>query len=71
MGLPLTLPASASNDDSIKLGILRSLSGTMAIGESALKGTVLRLIADQSRQGGLLGRKLAPVVVDRAAGAAW
>jgi urea transport system substrate-binding protein len=64
--LLLTLPASASDDDIIRVGILHSLSGTMAISESALKDTVLMLIADQNRRGGLLGRKLEPVVVDPA-----
>ena len=53
-------------DDTIKVGILHSLSGTMAISESVLKDTVLMLIADQNKKGGLLGRKLEPVVVDPA-----
>ena len=53
-------------EDTIKVGILHSLSGTMAISESALKDTVLMLIADQNKKGGLLGRKLEPVVVDPA-----
>jgi urea transport system substrate-binding protein len=66
MSLLLTLPASGSDEDNIRVGILHSLSGTMAISESALKDTVLMLIADQNRRGGLLGRKLEPVVVDPA-----
>ena len=53
-------------EDTIKVGILHSLSGTMAISESALKDTVLMMIADQNKKGGLLGRKLEPVVVDPA-----
>jgi urea transport system substrate-binding protein len=53
-------------EDTIKVGILHSLSGTMAISESVLKDTVLMLIADQNKKGGLLGRKLEPVVVDPA-----
>ena len=53
-------------EDTIKVGILHSLSGTMAISESALKDTVLMMIADQNKRGGLLGRKLEPVVVDPA-----
>ena len=53
-------------DDTIKVVILHSLSGTMAISESVLKDTVLMLIADQNKKGGLLGRKLQPVVVDPA-----
>ena len=51
-------------EDTIKVGILHSLSGTMAISESVLKDTVLMLIADQNKKGGLLGKKLEPVVAD-------
>jgi urea transport system substrate-binding protein len=66
--LPLLFaaPATGADEDIIKVGILHSLSGTMAISESALKDTVLMLIEDQNRKGGLLGRKLVPVVVDPA-----
>jgi urea transport system substrate-binding protein len=53
-------------EDTIKVGILHSLSGRMAISESVLKDTMLMLIADQNKKGGLLGRKLEPVVVDPA-----
>lgn len=64
--LALFVPAAHAAEDTIKVGILHSLSGTMAISESALKDTVLMLIADQNKKGGLLGRKLQPVVVDPA-----
>ena len=50
--------------DTIKVGVLHSLSGTMAISETTLKDTVLMMIAEQNKQGGLLGKKLEPVVVD-------
>ena len=50
----------------IKIGVLHSLSGTMAISETTLKDTVLMLIEDQNKKGGLLGRKLEAVVVDPA-----
>ena len=50
----------------IKVGVLHSLSGTMAISETTLKDTMLMLIDEQNRKGGLLGRKLQPVVVDPA-----
>jgi urea transport system substrate-binding protein len=53
-------------EDTIKVGILHSLSGTMAISEAVLKDTVLMMIADQNKRGGLLGKKLEPVVVDPA-----
>jgi urea transport system substrate-binding protein len=64
--LLLFVPAAHAAEDAIKVGILHSLSGTMAVSESALKDTVLMLIADQNKKGGLLGRKLEPVVVDPA-----
>lgn len=50
----------------IKVGILHSLSGTMAISETTLKDTMLMLIDEQNAKGGLLGEKLVPVVVDPA-----
>ncbi len=50
----------------IKLGILHSLSGTMAISETILKDLMLMQIADLNAQGGLLGRPIQPVVVDPA-----
>ena len=53
-------------DDTIKVGVLHSLSGTMAISETTLKDTVLMMIDDQNKKGGLLGKKLEAVVVDPA-----
>ena len=65
-GLSLSaLPAMAA-DDTIKVGILHSLTGTMAISETTLKDTMLFLIDQQNKKGGLLGKKLEPVVVDPA-----
>ena len=58
--------APAWAQDTIKVGVLHSLSGTMAISETTLKDTVLMLIEDQNKKGGLLGKKLQPVVVDPA-----
>ncbi|MCP5014988.1 MAG: urea ABC transporter substrate-binding protein [Ketobacter sp.] len=52
--------------DTIKVGVLHSLSGTMAISETTLKDTVLMLVEDQNKKGGLLGKKLEAVVVDPA-----
>jgi urea transport system substrate-binding protein len=60
----LAVPAQAG--DTIKVGILHSLSGTMAISETTLKDTMLMLIKEQNKKGGLLGKKLVPVVVDPA-----
>ena len=52
--------------DTIKVGVLHSLSGTMAISETALKETVLMTIDEINKSGGVLGKKLEPVVVDPA-----
>src|SRR5579862_4872190 len=55
-------PAKAQ--ETIKIGILHSLSGTMAISETTLKDVMLMLIDEQNKKGGVLGKKLVPVVVD-------
>jgi urea transport system substrate-binding protein len=59
------LPVFAA-DDTIKVGILHSLSGTMAISETVLKDTALMAIEEINAKGGVLGKKLEPVVVDPA-----
>jgi urea transport system substrate-binding protein len=56
----------AQAEDTIKVGVLHSLSGTMAISETTLKDTMLMLIDEQNKKGGLLGKKLEAVVVDPA-----
>jgi urea transport system substrate-binding protein len=58
--------AFAQAGDTIKVGILHSLSGTMAISETTLKDVMLMLIEQQNKKGGLLGKKLEAVVVDPA-----
>src|SRR6186713_2084143 len=58
--------SSAMAQDTIKIGILHSLSGTMAISETTLKDTMLFLIDEQNKKGGVLGKKLEAVVVDPA-----
>src|SRR5262245_33083023 len=63
-GLAAALPAKAQ--ETIKVGILHSLSGTMAISETTLKDVMLMLIEEQNKKGGLLGKKLEAVVVDPA-----
>src|SRR6187401_2181502 len=62
----MTLGSAAQAADTIKVGVLHSLSGTMAISETTLKDTVLMLIDEQNKKGGLLGKKLEAVVVDPA-----
>jgi urea transport system substrate-binding protein len=58
--------AALAADDTIKVGVLHSLSGTMAISETTLKDTMLMLIEQQNAKGGLLGKQLEAVVVDPA-----
>jgi urea transport system substrate-binding protein len=58
--------ALATAQETIKVGVLHSLSGTMAISETTLKDVMLMLIEEQNRKGGLLGKKLEAVVVDPA-----
>ena len=65
LALSMSLNAAAA-EDPIKVGILHSLSGTMAISETVLKDTVEMLIAKQNAEGGVLGRELEAVVVDPA-----
>lgn len=57
---------SALAADTIKVGVLHSLSGTMAISETTLKDTVLMMVEEQNKKGGLLGKQLEAVVVDPA-----
>ena len=65
--LMMSIGVSLANAaDTIKVGILHSLSGTMAISETTLKDTMLMLIEEQNKAGGLLGKKIEPVVVDPA-----
>ncbi len=60
------IPSAFAQGAPIKVGVLHSLSGTMAISETALRDTVLMMVEDQNRKGGLLGRRLQAVVVDPA-----
>ena len=65
LGLLAAMP-SAKAQETIKVGILHSLSGTMAISETTLKDTMLFLIDEQNKKGGVMGKKLEAVVVDPA-----
>ena len=62
-GLAFTLAQAA---DTLKVGVLHSLSGTLAISETTLKDVVLMLVDEQNKKGGLLGKQLEAVVVDPA-----
>lgn len=57
---------AVAEEETIKVGVLHSLSGTMAISETTLKDTILMLVEEQNKKGGLLGKKLEAVVVDPA-----
>jgi len=63
---PSALPVRAEKSGPIKVGILHSLSGTMAISETSLKDVALMAIEELNAAGGVLGRKLEPIVVDPA-----
>src|SRR5712691_8086680 len=58
--------AQAQTQGTIKIGVLHSLSGTMAISETTLKDTILMMVDDINKKGGLLGKKVEAVVVDPA-----
>ena len=58
--------ADGLTGDPIKVGVLHSLSGTMAISETTLKDTILMMVDEQNAKGGLLGRPVEAVVVDPA-----
>ncbi len=69
LGAALAMPAirpSFAQGAPIKVGVLHSLSGTMAISETALRDTVLMMVQDLNSKGGLLGRRVEAVVVDPA-----
>ncbi|HUN69805.1 MAG TPA: transporter substrate-binding protein, partial [Burkholderiales bacterium] len=55
-----------AQDKTIKIGVLHSLSGTMAISETVLKDTVLMAVDEINAKGGVMGYKIEPVVVDPA-----
>jgi urea transport system substrate-binding protein len=65
--LAVVAPLSAARaQDTVKIGILHSLSGTMAISETSLKDVVLMAVDEINAKGGVLGKKIEPVVVDPA-----
>ncbi|MBV17407.1 MAG: urea ABC transporter substrate-binding protein [Thalassospira sp.] len=66
LALSVMTMSAAQAADTIKVGVLHSLSGTMAISETTLKDTVLMLVDDLNKNGGLLGKQVEAVVVDPA-----
>lgn len=66
VGLVAGLSSTTFAAETIKVGVLHSLSGTMAISETTLKDTILMLVEEQNKKGGVLGKKLEAIVVDPA-----
>ena len=66
MGAALPIEARAQGKEPIRIGVLHSLSGTMAISETVLKDFLLMQVKELNAKGGLLGRQIEPVVVDPA-----
>jgi urea transport system substrate-binding protein len=57
---------SATAAETVKVGVLHSLSGTMAISETSLKDVLLFTFDEINKKGGVLGKMIEPVVVDPA-----
>ncbi|HEX4794669.1 MAG TPA: urea ABC transporter substrate-binding protein [Humisphaera sp.] len=66
VGLVLAIGATARAQEAVKVGVLHSLSGTMAISETSLRDVVLMAVEEINAKGGVMGHKLQPVVVDPA-----
>ena len=64
--IAMTAGQAIAQDETIKVGVLHSLSGSMAISETTLKDVMLMLIEEQNAKGGVLGKQLEAVVVDPA-----
>jgi urea transport system substrate-binding protein len=62
----LATSGAANAQGTIKIGVLHSLSGTMAISETTLKDTIRMMVDDINKKGGLLGRKVEAIIVDPA-----
>ena len=65
-GSPIFSTAAFAADDSVKVGVLHSLSGTMAISETSLRDILLFAFDEINKKGGVLGKQIDPVVVDGA-----
>jgi len=65
-GAGLSFPNVLRAQDTVKIGVLHSLSGTMAISEVSLRDTVLMAVEEINAKGGVMGKKITPVVVDPA-----
>src|SRR5207253_11259049 len=61
-----TFTSARAADDTVKVGVLHSLSGTMAISETSLRDVLLFTFDEINKKGGVMGKKIEPVVVDGA-----
>ncbi|MEI9894897.1 MAG: transporter substrate-binding protein [Chthoniobacter sp.] len=61
-----SLSLSVRAEDTVKVGVLHSLSGTMAISETSLRDVLLFTFDEINKKGGVMGKKIEPVVVDGA-----
>src|SRR6185436_19682801 len=66
LSLGVIAPDAYAQAKTVKIGILHSLSGTMAISETVLKDVVLMAVDEINAKGGVLSMKIEPVVVDPA-----
>ena len=66
LAIMLALAGAASAQDTVKIGVLHSLTGTMAISETSLRDVVLMAVDEINASGGVMGKKIVPIVVDPA-----
>lgn len=66
LGLAAVMTALSAHAETVKVGILHSLSGTMAISETSLKDVLLYTFDEINKSGGVMGKKIEPVIVDPA-----
>ncbi len=64
--LSASAPVAFSAEDTVKVGVLHSLSGTMAISETSLRDVLMFAFDEINAAGGVLGKKIEPVIVDGA-----
>jgi len=65
-GASISLPIAAQAQETVKVGVLHSLSGTMAISETSLRDVLLFTFDEINAKGGVMGKKIEPVIVDGA-----
>src|SRR5580700_10401906 len=66
VGLVITVASARADQPVVKVGVLHSLTGTMAISETSLRDVVLMAVEEINAAGGVMGKQIEPVVVDPA-----